>query len=439
MQVNRIHPIRVAIIGAGLAGCEAAFQLAAKGFSVELYEMRPSKMTEAHKTDCLCELVCSNSLKSDNLYNSAGLLKSEMRLLNSLVVRTADLYKVDAGLSLAVDRDIFSKSITDAILSNSNIKLIRSEVANLDHIAADFIIIGTGPLTSEVFADFIKYSFGQTLYFYDAIAPIVNADTIDFDQCFFASRYDKGGPDFLNCPLNRDQFDDFYEALINAGRVAYKPFEDKRHFESCLPIEEMADRGKETLLFGPLKPVGLYKDGKKFYAVVQLRKENAYASAYNIVGFQTKMKYNEQMKVFRKIPALRYAEFFRLGSMHRNTYLNSPEVLGQNFSYKLDSNIYFAGALTGVEGYIESAASGLIVAYDIVTRIESAKRLVFPVTTALNALSNYHLNYKRSNFVPTNFHFGLLPPLPEDVKDKKQKKMHLSSRALVDLKEFLNS
>jgi methylenetetrahydrofolate--tRNA-(uracil-5-)-methyltransferase len=428
---------KIIVVGAGLAGSEAAYQLARHGFEVELIEMRPLKQTEAHKTGYFAELVCSNSLKSTLLTTASGLLKEELGLLNSLIVKSAYENAVPAGHSLAVDRLNFSKSVTFTIEQAKNIDIVRSEISTLDNLKYDYLIIATGPLTSEKFANYLKKVFGENLYFYDAISPVISADSIDYNYAFFASRYGKGDADYLNCILTKDDFDKFYNALINAKTVEYRDFENPRYFENCLPIEELAKRGKETLLFGPFKPVGLKINGKKPYAVLQLRKENVEGRSYNLVGCQTKMVYSEQKRVFSLIPALKNAEFLRLGSMHRNTYINSPNVLSKNFSVKNYSNIYVAGQLTGVEGYIPSTASGLIAAYDIIYK-ENNMTFDLPINTALYAISNYHITYNKKIFVPSNFHFDMLPPLSVNERDRKKRKLFFSERAIESLKSFLN-
>jgi methylenetetrahydrofolate--tRNA-(uracil-5-)-methyltransferase len=428
---------KVTIIGAGLAGSEAAYQLAAHGFHVELIEMRPIIQTEAHKTPYFAELVCSNSLKSTLLSTSSGLLKEEMRLFNSLIVQKALEHAVPAGHSLAVDRINFSKSITAQLEQHKNINIVRREVCSFDEVDADYLIVATGPLTSKNLSNYLQQIFGEHLYFYDAIAPVVSADSIDYAYTFFASRYGKGEPDYLNCPLNKDEFDNFYNALISANLVAYREFEDLRYFEACLPIEELARRGKETLRYGPLKPVGLTFNGKKPYAVLQLRKENEMGTSYNLVGCQTRMLYGEQKKAFACIPALKNAEYLRLGSMHRNTYIASPKILGKNFTLKNNPNIYIVGQLTGVEGYMPSAASGLIAALVIIFK-ENNMIFSLPSTTALYAISNYHLSYSKKDFVPSNFHFDMLPPLGCNERDKRIRKLLYSMRALDSLKNFLN-
>jgi methylenetetrahydrofolate--tRNA-(uracil-5-)-methyltransferase len=425
----------VTIIGGGLAGTEAAYQLANAGFQVTLYEMRPLKMTPAHKSSFLSELVCSNSLKSESLNTASGLLKQELKYLHSIVIQTAEKNRVPAGNSLAVDREKFAEELTRIITNHDNINIIRKEMTDIPSNRP--LVIATGPLTSDTFSEAIKQLTPGGLFFYDAIAPVVSADSIDFNHCFFKSRYDKGPPDFLNCPLSEEEFKIFYNELMKAEKVELKDFEDKSVFEACMPIEEMAERGEKTLTFGPLKPVGLQhpETGRKYYAVLQLRKENREGTAYNLVGCQTKMKIPEQKRVFRLIPALRNAEFLKYGTIHRNTYINSPKYLDTNYKLK-EKYIYFAGQITGVEGYIESVASGITVALDIIHRYYTEKSLTLPKTTALFALQNYTKNYGEE-FVPSNFHFGLLPRLDKKIKDKKIKKEYMSKRALSDLEKFI--
>lgn len=424
----------ITIIGGGLAGTEAAFQLAENGFKVRLYEMRPGKMTPAHSTKFFSELVCSNSLKSESLSTGSGLLKAELKKLNSIVIRTAEECRVPAGNSLAVDRNLLAKKLTEIINSHKNIEIVNREITNIPDERP--LIIATGPLTSDKFSQNLKDITPEGLFFYDAIAPVISADSIDYDNSFFKSRYNNGAADFLNCPMSKEQFEEFYNELINSEKTPLKDFEDGSVFEACMPIEEMAERGEKTLTFGPLKPVGLDdpETGEKYYAVLQLRKENKNETAYNLVGCQTKMKIPEQKRVFRIIPALKNAEFLRYGSIHRNTYINSPLYLTNNFKMK-NKNIYFAGQITGVEGYVESVASGLTVAYDLVFKLILKTQLRLPDTTAIHALQNYVTEYRR-DFTPSNFHFGLLPPLEKKIKNKKVKKEKLSERALTDLAKY---
>ncbi|BAI81257.1 glucose inhibited division protein A [Deferribacter desulfuricans SSM1] len=427
----------VTIIGGGLAGSELAFQLAESGIKVVLYEMRPKKMTEAHETGFLGELLCSNSLKAESLDTASGLLKAEMEMLNSLIIKVAKKNRVPAGNALAVDREKFAKEITEILENHENIKVIREEVKSIPKDRP--LVVASGPLTSHNLSKELKNLFGGELYFYDAISPIVDAESIDYSKCFFKSRYNKGESDYLNCPLTEEEFDRFYDALMKAEKVEFRDFEKGAVFEGCMPIEELAARGKQTLLFGPMRPVGLEhpKTGKKYYAVVQLRKEDVEGRAYNIVGFQTKMKIGAQKEVFRLIPGLENAEFLRYGSIHRNTYVRACDYLDSFFRYK-DDLLFFAGQITGVEGYIESAATSLIIAKFLVNYFNGKKIKPFPETTALGALSRYVSTHKK-DYTPSNFHFGMLPPLDKKIRDKKRKKLELSNRALNALKEYLQS
>lgn len=426
----------VVVVGGGLAGSEAALFLANRGLKVALFEMRPNKFTEAHKTEYFGELVCSNSLKSEYLDTANGLLKKELEILGSSLLKIAQLTRVPAGNSLSVDRERFAKNVTDRVVSHKNITIFREEVDTLSFDTP--VIVATGPLTSSKMVDELSLLFDKELYFYDAIAPIVDADTIDYSKCFFKSRYDKGGADYLNCPMNEDEFEKFYDALINAETVEFRDFEKGAVFERCMPIEEMAKRGKKTLTFGPMRPVGLEHNGKKYFAVVQLRKENSEGTAFNIVGFQTKMKVGEQKRVFRLIPGLENVEFLRYGSVHRNTYVFSPKKLDRNFKIK-DRDIYIAGQLSGVEGYVESIGSGLVAAIDLFLRLKYGKSLELPENSALRALGDYVSTYRESEFSPSNFHFGMLKPLSTKIKDKKKKKISLSERAIKSLEEYVIS
>jgi len=428
---------RVTIIGGGLAGSELAFQLAESGIKVVLYEMRPKKMTEAHETGFLGELLCSNSLKAESLDTASGLLKAEMEMLNSLIIKVAKKNRVPAGNALAVDREKFAREITNILENHENIKVIREEVKSLPKDRP--LVIASGPLTSQSLSKELKNLFGGELYFYDAISPIVDAESIDYSKCFFKSRYNKGESDYLNCPMTEEEFDRFYDALMKAEKVEFRDFEKGAVFEGCMPIEELAARGKQTLLFGPMRPVGLEhpETGEKYYAVVQLRKEDVEGRAYNIVGFQTKMKIGAQKEVFRLIPGLENAEFLRYGSIHRNTYVRACDYLDVFFRYKNDL-LFFAGQITGVEGYIESAATSLIIAKYLVNYFNGKKINPFPETTALGALSRY-VSTSKKDYVPSNFHFGMLPSLDKKIRDKKKKKLEMSNRALKDLKEYLES
>lgn len=424
--------MEIIIIGAGFAGSEAAYYLANKGYKIKLYEMRPKVKTLAHKTDKFCELVCSNSLRSSDIKVGVGLLKQEMILLDSLVMKIALKNKVEAGSSLAVDRELFSNDITNIIRNHPNIEVINEEVLTID--LEKPTIISTGPLTSENFIPFIKSLTNDIeLSFYDASAPIIEASSIDYNKVYLKNRYDKGEASYLNCGFTKEEYDLFYNELINASVVIQKDF-DKNVFEGCMPIEVMAKRGKDTLLYGPLKPVGLEFNDKRYHAVVQLRKEDNNGSMYNLVGFQTNLKFSEQKRVFSLIPGLENAKFLKYGVMHKNTYLNSPKVLNNKFQLKNHPNIFFAGQITGVEGYIESASSGLLSAVYMDKYLKNEEYL-FPSETMIQSLANYVSNYN-SNFKPMNANFGILPDL--DFKHyKKERKELYSKRSLELLERFI--
>lgn len=427
----------IKVIGAGLAGAEAAWQIARQGIEVELYEMRPVKMTPAHHTDLFAELVCSNSLKGAGLDNAAGLLKEEMRRLDSLLMRVADQYAVPAGGALAVDREKFSQEITKFLEDHPLIKVHREEVKTLPE--SDIAVIATGPLTSDELASAIQRITGEdALSFYDAAAPIVTLESINMDKAFWASRYDKGDPDYLNCPMSEEEYKIFYQELIRAETAEVKGFEKGKVFEGCMPVEVMAGRGEQTLTFGPLKPVGLIdaRTGKRSYAVVQLRKENREGTLFNLVGFQTHLKWGEQQRVFRLIPGLEQAEFVRYGVMHRNTFLNAPKVLKADYSLQKSPNLFFAGQVTGVEGYVESTASGLVAGLNAVRRLNNLPTLIFPEQTALGALARHLEGSPSVNFQPMSINYGLLPPLEVRIKAKKEKNAKISERALAKLEEF---
>jgi methylenetetrahydrofolate--tRNA-(uracil-5-)-methyltransferase len=426
------------IIGGGLAGSEAAFQAGIRGVNVILYEMRPLKFTPAHKTQYLSELVCSNSLRSNTLESAPGLLKKELSLAGSLIMEAAYKTMVPAGSALAVDREAFSKYITDKLVSMPNINIIRQEVSSIPDTLS---IIATGPLTSEPLAQqLLKIIGGEHLYFYDAIAPIIDGSSIDYDKTFFSSRYDKGDADYLNCPMERAQFDSFYDALAQADMVTAKEFEDKKIFEGCMPIEVMAQRGRDTMRFGPLKPVGLKspKTGKIYYAVVQLRAENAARTSFNMVGFQTRLKQPEQCKVFKMIPGLEDARFLRYGSIHRNTFINSPMQLSKGLTLKNHDSTMIAGQITGVEGYIESTAMGLIAGIFAVNILKGGTITQPSQNTAHGALINYITTKARKDFQPSNINFGLFPELEQQIKDKQMKKEAIVKRAIADWRVFLN-
>jgi methylenetetrahydrofolate--tRNA-(uracil-5-)-methyltransferase len=430
--------LKIRVIGGGLAGTEAAWQIARHGLGVDLYEMRPVRKTPAHVTDNLAELVCSNSLKSNDPFHAPGLLKQEMRILDSLVIHAADRSSVPAGMSLSVDRELFAKNIQDRLDKHPNVRIIREEVTAIPEDGIN--IIATGPLTSESLADSIR-SFTQSpyLYYYDAISPIVDSDSIDRSIVFSASRYEKGDGDYLNCPLSREQYDHFYEALIGAEVHPMKDFEKAVFFEGCLPIEELARRGKRTLTFGPMKPVGLIDPATQHrpFAVVQLRQDNIAASHYNMVGFQTSMRFSEQDRVFRLIPGLEKSEFIRYGWIHRNTYLKAPALLQASYQTKTNPSLFFAGQLSGVEGYVDSAASGLLAGINAARLALGLSIKVPPPHTAMGALANYIAHADPDHFQPMNITFGLLhAPDLQMIKDKKRKKELLANRALASIKQF---
>ena len=421
----------VTVIGAGLAGSECAWQLAQRGVAVTLREMKPEKKTPAHVTDYFAELCCSNSLRGAGLENAVGLLKEELRRLNSLIMRCADATAVPAGGALAVDRDGFARMVTETVLSHPNITMIPGEVTS---IPEGDVVIASGPLTSDPLADAIaeKLGGGTTLKFFDAAAPLVAYDSVDMDSAYFASRYDKGTPDYINCPMTKEEYLAFWQALIAAEEAEVHGFEDKSVFEGCMPVEVMARRGEDTLRFGPLKPRGLInpKTGKEPYAVVQLRRDNADGSIYNLVGFQTHLKWPEQRRVFTMIPALRNAQFLRYGVMHRNTYLDSPRLLDRYYRLKAEPRIAFAGQMTGVEGYVESCASGFLAGVELARRLNGQTPIDFPAETAIGALGLYVSNGSVGDFQPMNINFGIIPPLDHRVKGKRNKNAELSQRSL---------
>lgn len=421
----------VTVIGAGLAGSECAWQLAQRGVAVTLREMKPEKKTPAHVTDYFAELCCSNSLRGAGLENAVGLLKEELRRLNSLIMRCADATAVPAGGALAVDRDGFARMVTETIFSHPNITMIPGEVTS---IPEGDVVIASGPLTSDPLAEAIaeKLGGGTTLNFFDAAAPLVSYDSVDMDSAYFASRYDKGTPDYINCPMTKEEYLAFWQALTAAEEAEVHGFEDKNVFEGCMPVEVMARRGEDTLRFGPLKPRGLIdpKTGKEPYAVVQLRRDNADGSIYNLVGFQTHLKWPEQRRVFTMIPALRNAQFLRYGVMHRNTYLDSPRLLDRYYRLKADPRIAFAGQMTGVEGYVESCASGFLAGVELARRLNGQTPIDFPAETAIGALGLYVSNGSVGDFQPMNINFGIIPPLDHRVKGKRNKNAELSQRSL---------
>ena len=426
---------KIRVVGAGLAGSEAALYLANSGIKVELVDIKPQKFTPAHRSVNFAELVCSNSLKSDDVYgNAAGLLKEELRILGSSVMKVADATKVPAGGALAVNREDFSEGITDLIRNNENITVVSKET---DKIPDDFLtIIATGPLTTEKLAEELKNVAGS-MSFYDASAPIVSADSIDMESAFFGDRYGRGNGDHINCPMNKEQYDDFYDALISAEKTVLHDFEKSEVFEGCMPIEIMALRGRDTLRFGPLKPVGLDdpKTGRWAYATLQLRREDKFGTMYNMVGFQTNLKWAEQKRVFSMIPALKNAEFLRYGVMHRNSFINSPSALNKDYSLKSKPNIFMAGQITGVEGYVESVASGLLAAIYAERRINAKPPVYVSDKTVMGALTGY-ITTANGNFQPMNANFGILPPLSEMIRDKKQKKRLLAERSLREISRF---
>lgn len=434
-----MEPIHV--IGAGLAGCEATWQLVNKNIPVILHEMRPVKSDAAHKTAYFAELVCSNSLRAGNIENAVGLLKEEMRQLGSLIMREADAHQVPAGGALAVDRDGFAAAVTEAVKNHPLVTVVTEEVTDLEALEGT-VIVASGPLTSDALSSNIKSMLKEEYFhFFDAAAPIVEADSLDYDKVYRASRYDKGGADYLNCPFyTKEEYVAFREALCNAELAPVKDFE-RNVFEACMPIEEMALRGEDTMRFGPLKPVGLIdpRTGKEAYAVVQLRQDNAAASLYNIVGFQTHLKWPEQRRVFGMIPGLEKAEFVRFGVMHKNTYLNSPQLLDKHFCLRSNNRFYFAGQMTGVEGYVESAASGLMAGLHAARVALGLPAVEFPAETAHGALANYISNPEVENFQPMNVNFGLIPPLAQRIRKKREKNAIIAQRGLDKLQEFVKA
>ncbi len=426
---------KVIVIGAGLAGSEAAWQLAQRGIPVELREMKPAKMSPAHHTEYFGELVCSNSLRSDQLENAVGLLKEELRRCGSLIMTCADAHRVEAGGALAVDRHAFAAAITEKIKNHPNITVAEGEVTEIPEEGN--VIIATGPLTSETLSKKIGALFPDSKYlnFFDAAAPLVTFDSIDMDSAWFASRYDRGTPDYINCPLSREEYDVFWTELTQAQEAEVHGFEDAGVFEGCMPVEVMARRGRDTLCYGPLKPVGLKdpKTGREPFAVVQLRKDNAQGSIYNIVGFQTHLRFPEQKRVFSMIPALKNAEYVRYGVMHRNTFLDSPRLLDRYYRVRGNERLMFAGQITGVEGYVESTASGCLAALELARRLEGKAPIDFPRETAMGAMALYISDQSVVNFQPMNVNFGLIPQLGYRVKGKRNKNAAISQRALETL------
>ncbi len=423
---------KVIVIGAGLAGSEAAWQLARRGVPVELREMKPKKMSPAHHTEYFGELVCSNSLRSDQMENAVGLLKEELRRCGSLIMACADAHRVEAGGALAVDRHAFAAAVTEKIKNHPCITVVEGEVTEIP--SEGNVVIATGPLTSEALSEKIAGLFPNSRYlnFFDAAAPLVTFDSIDMDSAWFASRYDRGTPDYINCPLTREEYDAFWRELTTAQEAEVHGFEDAGVFEGCMPVEVMARRGRDTLCYGPLKPVGLKdpRTGKEPFAVVQLRKDNAQGSVYNMVGFQTHLRFPEQKRVFSMIPALKNAEYLRYGVMHRNTFLDSPRLLDRYYRVRGNERLMFAGQITGVEGYVESTASGCLAALELARRLEGKAPANFPQETAMGALALYISNQSVVNFQPMNINFGLIPQLDRRVKGKRNKNAEISRRAL---------
>ncbi|WP_142826565.1 FADH(2)-oxidizing methylenetetrahydrofolate--tRNA-(uracil(54)-C(5))-methyltransferase TrmFO [Planococcus soli] len=429
----------VNVIGAGLAGSEAAWQIAKRGVNVRLYEMRPVKQTPAHHTDKFAELVCSNSLRANSLTNAVGVIKEEMRKLDSVIIESADRASVPAGGALAVDRHEFAGAVTDKVRNHPLVEVINEEVTE---IPEGITIIATGPLTSPALAEKIRKLTGEEyLYFYDAAAPIVEKDSIDMDKVYLKSRYDKGEAAYLNCPMTEEEFKRFHTALVEAEVVPLKEFEKEIYFEGCMPVEVMASRGEKTLTFGPMKPVGLEdpKTGKIPYAVVQLRQDDAAGTLYNIVGFQTHLKWGPQKEVLKLIPGLENVEIVRYGVMHRNTFINSPRVLKPTYQLKADENIFFAGQMTGVEGYVESAGSGLLAGINAAKLVLGEELLVFPAETALGSMARYITEADSKNFQPMNVNFGLFPDLGERIRSKQERAEKHADRALASIQNYMNT
>ncbi|KFZ39722.1 MULTISPECIES: FADH(2)-oxidizing methylenetetrahydrofolate--tRNA-(uracil(54)-C(5))-methyltransferase TrmFO [Thermoactinomyces] len=427
---------QVTVVGAGLAGSEAAWQIAERGIKVKLYEMRPVKMTPAHRGGQFAELVCSNSLRSASLTNAVGVLKEEMRRLHSIVMKAADRHAVPAGGALAVDRESFSEEITQTLSRHPNIEIYHEEITELPEGPT---VIATGPLTSKTLSEKLKALTGEEyLYFYDAAAPIVEKDSIDMEKVFVQSRYDKGEAAYINCPMTEEEFDRFYEALIQAETAPLKDFEKEIFFEGCMPVEVLAKRGKKTLLFGPMKPVGLTdpRTGKQPFAVVQLRQDNSAGTLYNIVGFQTHLKWGPQKEVIRMIPGLENAEIVRYGVMHRNTFINSPKLLLPTYQFRKNDQLFFAGQMTGVEGYVESAASGLIAGINAARLVKGEELTVPPRTTAIGSLAHYITHTDPKHFQPMNANFGLFEALPKRIRNKKERAEKYAERALESIEEF---
>ena len=430
---------KITVIGAGLAGCEAAHKLSSLGFSVRLCEMKPEKRTPAQKSDGFAELVCSNSLKAMRLESAAGLLKEEMRRLGSVTMEAAERTSVAAGGALAVDRELFSEYITEKIKSDPNIEIVTGEVTELP--SEGIVIVATGPLTSDALAESLRQKFGGTLSFFDAVAPIVAADSIDMNRVFMGARYERGEADYINCPMERNEYDAFYDALVSAERAPLHDFDvaDPKVYEGCMPIEVMAGRGRDTLRYGPLRPVGLIDPhtGRRPWANIQLRKENAAGTMYNIVGFQTNLKFGEQKRVFSMIPGLEHAEFVRYGVMHRDTFMDSPRLLSKSLSLKSEPRLFFAGQFTGVEGYTESAATGILAGINAARFASGEEPLVLPPETMLGALVNYITDESVDNFQPMGANMGILPPLEKKIRHKDERYAALAERAIAGLEAVL--
>jgi len=427
--------MKIHVIGGGLAGCEAAYAIANLGLSVTLYEMKPHRYSPAHHMEDLCELVCSNSLKASRLDSAGGLLKAEMERLGSVTVRAAKETSVPAGGALAVDRELFAKAVTRILSENPRITIVREEVTKIPE--EDIVIIASGPLTDGALAEEIHTICGDSLSFYDAAAPIVERDSIDMQRAFFGARYGRGGDDYINCPMTESEYAAFYDALVSAERAPQHAADNLSVFEGCMPVEVMASRGRETLLYGPLRPVGLRdpQTDKRPYAVVQLRQDNKTGTLYNLVGFQTNLRWGEQKRVFSLIPALKNAEFVRYGVMHRNSFIRSPELLSADFSLKKRPNLFFAGQITGVEGYMESAASGIMAGINAARRAKGEKTVVLPPETMIGALTRYISDESCSDFQPMNANFGILPPLDVRIRDKHERYLALATRSLSVLDE----
>ena len=430
---------KITVIGAGLAGCEAAHKLSSLGFSVRLCEMKPEKRTPAQKSDGFAELVCSNSLKAMRLESAAGLLKEEMRRLGSVTMEAAEKTAVAAGGALAVDRELFSQYVTEKIKSDPNIEVVTGEVTELP--SEGIVIVATGPLTSDALAESLRQKFGGTLSFFDAVAPIVTTDSVDMDRVFMGARYDRGEADYINCPMERDEYDAFYDALVSAERAPLHDFDvaDPKVYEGCMPVEIMAGRGRDTLRYGPLRPVGLIDPhtGRRPWANIQLRKENAAGTLYNIVGFQTNLKFGEQKRVFSMIPGLEHAEFVRYGVMHRDTFMDSPRLLSKSLSLKSEPRLFFAGQFTGVEGYTESAATGILAGINAARFASGEEPLVLPPETMLGALVNYITDESVDNFQPMGANMGILPPLEKKIRHKDERYAALAERAIAGLEAVL--